>query len=74
MLLLTFYLHPAAVHGIPLQDSSMSSLVNLVTYVSNKRSNLCQRPVLFPRVELTKLIESPDLERVMTLRVLATVM
>lgn len=67
-------LHPAAVHSIPLQDSSMSSLVSPATDVSNKRSNLCQRPVLFPRVELLKLVESPDLGRVMTLQVLATIM
>lgn len=39
---------------------SMGSLISPVTDVSNKRSNWCQRSILFPRVEPIKLVETPE--------------
>jgi len=39
---------------------SMGSLISPVTDVSNKRSNWCQRSILFPRLEPIKLVEPPE--------------
>lgn len=53
---------------------SMGSLIGPVTDVSNKRSNWCQRSILFPRVEPIKLVETSEGSSLFQNQVLATKM